>query len=211
MTTIAVIGTGNMGKGISQSFAKAGYQVFLGSRNLETSQQVASQIGQSLITGVSNAEAVERATIVFLAIPYQENNQTIRGLRGALRGKIVVDISNPLNPTYDGLTTKPDYSAAESVSELLPESRVVGAFKNTLAGVFYEPYFDGGQKSTVLVVGDDEQAKAEVIKLISALPFQALDAGGLQKARTIEQMTVLILGLSMKHNYNFHAGIRVIS
>lgn len=211
MTTIAVIGTGNMGKGIAQSFAKAGYQVFLGSRNRETAQEVAAQIGQSHITGVSNPEAVEHANIVFLAIPYQENNETIRKLRAALKGKIVVDISNPLNATYDGLTTKPDYSAAETIAALLPESRVVGAFKNTLAGVFYDPYFDGDQKSTVLVIGDDEQAKAEVIELISVLPFQALDAGGLQKARTIEQMTVLIIGLSMKHNYNWHAGIRVVS
>lgn len=211
MTKIAVIGTGNMGKGIAQCLAKAGHQVCLGSRNRRTGQEVASQIGQSGITGVSNAEAAERANIVFLAIPYQENNTTIRELRSALRGKIVVDISNPLNATYDGLTTNPDYSAAESVAEHLPESRVVGAFKNTLASVFSEPYFDGGKKSTVLVIGDDEQAKTEVINLISELPFQALDAGGLQKARTVEQLTVLLLGLSMKHNYNWHAGIRVLS
>lgn len=211
MTKIAVIGTGNMGKGIAQSFAKAGYQVFLGSRNHETAQEVAAQIGLSRITAVSNAEAAERANIVFLAIPYQENNETICELQTVLRGKIVVDISNPLNATYDGLTTKPDTSAAESVAALLPESRVVGAFKNTFAGVFYEPYFNDGQKSTVLVIGEDEQAKAEVIELISALPFQALDAGGLQKARTIEHMTVLLIGLNMKHNYNWHAGIQVVS
>jgi 8-hydroxy-5-deazaflavin:NADPH oxidoreductase len=211
MTTIAVIGTGNMGKGIAGSFAKASYQVFLGSRNRETAKEVAAQIGQSRITGVSNLEAVKRANIVFLAIPYQENNETINELKTALKGKIVVDISNPLNATYDGLTTEPDHSAAESVAAHLPESRVVGAFKNTLAGVFYEPYFDGDQKSTVLVIGDDEKAKAEVIELINELPFQALDAGSLQKARTIEQLTVLILGLSMKHNYNWHAGIRVVS
>lgn len=211
MTTISVIGTGNMGKAIAQSFAKAGYQVLLGSRNRKTAQEVAAQIGQLRITGVSNAEAAESANIVFLAIPYQENNETIRELRSALRGKIVVDISNPLNETYDGLTTKPDSSAAESVAALLRESRIVGAFKNTFAGVFYEPQFDGDQKSTVLVIGDDEQAKAEVIKLISKLPFEVLDAGGLQKARTIEQMTLLLIGLSMKHNYNWHAGVRVVS
>ena len=143
MTTISVIGTGNMGKAIAQSFAKAGYQVFLGSRNRETAQEVAAQIGQLRITGVSNTEAAESANIVFLAIPYQENNETIRQLRSALRGKIVVDISNPLNETYDGLTTKPDSSAAESVAALLRESRIVGAFKNTFAGVFNEPHFDG--------------------------------------------------------------------
>lgn len=85
----------------------------------------------------------------------------------------MIDISNPLNSENNGLTAAPDTSALEIIAAQLPESKVVGAFKNTLAGVFHTPLFDGGKNSNVFVSGDDQEAKAEVLELINSLPFEA--------------------------------------
>lgn len=210
MKKIAVIGTGNMGKAIAASFAEQGFTVFLGSREAERAQQLAAALHPS-VQGVSNTVAAHQGGIVFLAIPFQQNNSTINELQGALQGKIVVDISNPLNATYDGLTTPPDTSALEIIASQLPNSRLIGAFKNTFAGVFASPLLGEGEKSQVFVLGNDEAAKQEVIGLINTLPFTALDAGALHTARTIEQMTVLLIGLSTKHQYNWRAGYKVLS
>ncbi|WNR42696.1 NADPH-dependent F420 reductase [Paenibacillus roseipurpureus] len=211
MAKIAIIGTGNMGKGIASSFARAGHKVLLGSRSQEQAQEIAVQLKQVNIQGVSNAHAIQGAEIIFLAVPFQAVQDIITQHAPELSGKIIVDITNPLNASYDGLTTSADTSAAEIIAQQLPNSRVVGAFKNTFAGVFANPSFENERKSAVLVISDDEEAKAQVISLISELPFEVLDAGSLNNARTIEQMTVLLIGLSAKHNYNWHAGFAIVS
>ncbi len=209
MTTVAVIGTGNMGRGLAQVLSAAGHQVVLGSRQEERAIQVARELGEG-IEGRENVEAVREAQVCFLAIPFRENNETLRELKEQLAGKIVVDISNPLNNAYDGLITEPTTSAAELIARALPASRVVGAFKNTLAAIFSEPLFNG-DKSTVFVVGDDQAAKDSVLKIIRSLPFVPLDAGSLSVARTIEQMSVLLIQLVQRHQYNWRAALRVLA
>ncbi len=211
MSNIAVIGTGNMGKGIALALAAANHQVWLGSRSLDKAQEVVNELGLTQITAATNQAAAAEADFIFLAVPYQGLDDVANEIRTQAAGKVVVDITNPLNETYDGLLTSPDQSSAELVAELFPDSRVVGAFKNTFAGVFYEPVFEGDQTTTVLVIGNDEQAKSKVIQLINSLAFDALDAGSLQSARTIEQMTVMLIGLSMKYNYNWRAGFKLLA
>lgn len=209
MQTVAVIGTGNMGKGLAKLLADAGYQVVVGSRNAERAIQVAREIGSS-VEGKQNIDAVKDAQVCFLAIPFQRDNDTLLELRDHLSGKIVVDISNPLNASYDGLTTPATTSAAELIAGYLPASKVVGAFKNTLAAVFAEPLF-AGQKSAVFVAADDQEAKQTVLNLIQSLPFSAIDAGALSVARTIENMSVLLIQVSQKYQYNWRAAYQILA
>ena len=209
MQTIAVIGTGNMGRGLAKVLHEAGYAVHLGSRDATRAAQAAEEVGRG-VTGLGNTEAVRNADVIILAIPFEQDSATLRQLRPHVAGKIVIDIANPLNASFDGLTTSPETSAAELTAQQLPESRVVGAFKNTLAAVFHNPVFDG-QQSTVFVAGDDEDAKQTVLKLVDSLPFMAIDAGSLAAARTLEHMSVLLIQVSQRHQYNWRAAYRILS
>jgi NADPH-dependent F420 reductase len=210
MRNISVIGTGNMGKGLTKVFAEAGYHVYLGSREEAKAKEVAAELGNSLVQGMHYLEAVKHGDFVILAVGFQPNNPLLEEMKPFLKEKIVVDISNPLNDTYDGLTTDSGTSASQQIANQLPEVRLVGAFKNTFAANFSDPLF-GGLKSNVFVVGDDQKAKEAVIELINSLPFEALDAGGLNVAHTLENMTVMTIGLSMKYGYNWRAGYKVLA
>lgn len=209
MATVAVIGTGNMGRGLAKVLSEGGHTVILGSRNGERAEAVAREVGLGVV-GRENAAAVRDADVCFLAVPFAQENRTLHELREHLAGKIVVDISNPLNASYDGLVTEPTTSAAEWIAGMLPGSRVVGAFKNTLAAVFAQPVF-GEEQSTVFVVGDDEEAKQYVLGIIRTLPFVGLDAGPLSVARTLENMSVLLIQLVQKYDYHWRAGFRVLA
>ncbi len=198
-----------MGRGLAKVLSEAGHTVVLGSRDAGRAAAAAREVGPGVV-GRENAAAVRDADICFLAVPFAQENATLQGLRAHLAGKIVVDISNPLNASYDGLVTEPTTSAAELVAEMLPASRVVGAFKNTLAAVFALPVFEGAQ-STVFVVGDDEEAKQYLLGIIRTLPFAGLDAGALSVARTLENMSVLLIQLVQKHDYHWRAGFRVLA
>jgi predicted dinucleotide-binding enzyme len=108
----------------------------------------------------------------------------------ALKGKLVIDISNPFNEDYSDFITPWDSSGAEELRKSMPESRLVGAYKNVFWAVFDDPLFDG-TASDVLVVGDDDEAKREFFRLSEGTPFRYLDAGPLKNARAIERLTMI--------------------
>jgi predicted dinucleotide-binding enzyme len=111
-------------------------------------------------------------------------------LRPALCGKLLIDISNPFNDDYSDFILPWDTSGAEQIQARLPETRVVGAFKNAWWEVFDAPRF-GETLSDVLVVGDDPGAKQIFFELTQGTSFRYIDAGKLKNARTIERMTLL--------------------
>jgi predicted dinucleotide-binding enzyme len=111
-------------------------------------------------------------------------------LRPILRGKLIIDITNPFNHDYSDFILPWDTSGAEKLQALLPESRVVGAFKNVWWEVFDAPRF-GDTLSDVFVVGDDAGAKQTFFELTQGTPFRYIDAGNLKNARTVERMTLL--------------------
>jgi predicted dinucleotide-binding enzyme len=116
--------------------------------------------------------------------------ETLQPCAAALAGKLVIDIANPFNDDYSDYTTAWDDSAAEILQRALPAARIVGAFKNTWSDVFDAPLF-AGLASDVLIVGDDDAAKAGFRRLAAGTPFRYLDAGPLANARTVERLTLL--------------------
>ena len=104
LLTIAVLGgTGKEGKGLAYRWAKAGYRVLIGSRSSEKAVTAASEImelleGSSSVVGTTNNEAAEQADIVVLTVPFSAHRDTLEAVKGALKGKILVDVTAPLVP-----------------------------------------------------------------------------------------------------------------
>jgi len=216
--SIAVIGgTGPQGKGLGYRFARAGHSVVLGSRAAEKAQATATEVlgrlsaveGAGPVTGASNAEACERADLVLLAVPYDGHDELVSSL--PLAGKTLISCVNPLAFDKRGahglVIDGGEGSAAESAQRLQPDTTVVGAFHHVSAVTLWgeAEYLDG---EDVLVIGDDVEAKTQVIELASAVTGRpGIDAGKLRLARQLEPLTAVLI--SINRRYKTHSGLRV--
>lgn len=140
--------------------------------------------------------------IVFLAVPYQEAWKVVAEYGDGLAGKIVVDISNPVEvSTFERLTTEPGTSAAEELAELLRDrAEVVKAF-NTVFPKTLETGTVAGVPVDVFIAGDSEKAKTEISALVTASGLRAIDVGPLRRARELETMMLLIMRLQVNHRH----------
>ena len=186
MAHVSIIGSGNMGQAISGLAGKGGNTVEL----------ISSSDTDTVVTG----------DIVVLAVPYPSLAQVIAQRGAQLAGRVVVDITNPLNfETFDSLTVRADSSAAAEIAAALPESRVVKAFNTNFAGTLATGTV-GGQQTTVLIAGDDADAKAALVGVISAAGLRAVDAGGLKRARELEAVGFLQLTLAAAEKTSWTGG-----
>lgn len=213
--TIAIIGaTGNMGQAIAKSLAKEENRLLLFSSNLQKAQLLAEEIKSNNaavdVEGIAcPVDASWEADIIILAVPYQAEAETAKKIKDVARQKIVISISNPLNATYDGLVTPPDTSAAEELQKLLPDSKVIKAFNTTYAADFAQPVIDGKQ-TDAFIAGDHSSALTVVEELVRTAGFNPIIAGTLAVSRTLENMQLLMIQLTMKYNYNWHAGWKIL-
>lgn len=195
---ISVLGTGNMGKALVKQLASyIEGQVLWGSRNPEEAAELAKSFGLDQVAVVSYEDALQ-ADIIIPAFPAAAIMEWSVIHQEQIKHKIIVDISNPFNEDFSGFTTAWGESSAERLQSLLPESKVIGAFKNTFFKVFENPVFED-QKSDVLVTGDDEEAVHRFIECLKPLPFRFLHAGKLANNRTIERFTLLELELAVRY------------
>ena len=144
----------------------------------------------------STPEGSVSGDLVVLAVPYPAVADIIEKYGDQLAGKIVVDITNPLNfETFDSLVVPADGSAAAEIAAALPSSKVLKAFNTTFAGTLAAKAV-GPNPTTVLVAGDDADAKAALIDAVTAGGVQAVDAGSLSRARELEALGFLQLTLA---------------
>lgn len=212
--TIAVIGgTGNEGPGLALRWAKSGqYQVIIGSRQQEKAQRVTAELnarlGQDLIRGMINPEAAAAADLVVLTVPYSAHTSTLESIRSELSGKILVDVTVPLQPpNVSRVYIPPGGSATAEAQALLGDDvYVVAAFQNVGAAHLEEPHHS--IQCDVLVCSDHKSAKAEVIALARAAGMRALDAGPLQNAVVVEGLTALLIGINLRYKVK-GAGIQI--
>jgi NADPH-dependent F420 reductase len=194
----SVIGTGRMGQGLVKVLQGNVPNLKWGSRRKEKAEVLIRDNGyETAVTPASIDEALNSDIIIHSLwfrdlLPWAEEH------RSRLAGKIVVDIVNPFTEDFSDFTTDWDTSAAETLQALLPETRVIGAFKNTFFRVFDNPVHEG-LRSDVYVTGDDAAAKAAVLELLRTIPFRVLDGGALKNNRTIERMTLFERELAIRY------------
>ena len=209
---IAIVGgTGKEGQGLGMGWARAGQEVLVGSRVLERAQRVAEAInaavGRGAATGMLNQDAAAAGEIVVLTVPYDAHAETLQDIRESVRGKILVDVTVPLDPEKPRRLRIPlGGSATEEAQALLgPETRVVAAFQN-----ISHTHLAHGETNAcdILVCGDDADARQDVIKLAGLLGLRALDVGPARNARVVEGLTVLLMEINRRYKAR-GAGIRI--
>lgn len=213
--TIAIIGsTGNMGSALAKNLSKGNYRLLLKGIKEEALEKLVQDIKSTnpaadLEAIACPAEASWEADIIILATPYGAEKELAEKIREVANQKIVVSISNPLNETYDGMVTTPDTSAGEELQKLLPNAKVVKAFNTTFAADFATPVIDGKQVDA-FIAGNDDEAVKTVSELVTTAGFNPVLAGNLSVSRTLEAMQLLLIQLTMKNNYNWLAGWKIL-
>jgi hypothetical protein len=190
--SIAVIGTGNIGSGLARTLAAASLPVTVAGAGPEDGLDLSRKL--ELATGLrvkaaTVADAVAAARLVILAVPYG----AVADIAGQvdLSGKVVVDVSNPIEADFSGIVVGHTSSAAEEIQKLVPGARVVKAFNTVFAQVYEHGLAFGDRQVQTFVASDDAEAKADVIALARAAGFDPVDAGPLTNARYIEPLGYL--------------------
>ncbi len=213
--TIAVIGgTGAEGSGLAQRWAAAGYTVIIGSRMAEKGESVAAELAASLpwdgatLTGTDNGSAAEQADVVVFSVPYSAQAATLEQIKDYCDGKVLISVVVPLKPPKVAVVWQPEAgSAAREIQNFLGDRvRVTTAFQNISA--FHAQELESEVDCDVLVTGDDKEAKAVTMQLVSAAGFTPVDAGPLANASVVEGMTSLLIGINMRHKIK-NSGIRI--
>ncbi|HZB19518.1 MAG TPA: NADPH-dependent F420 reductase [Blastococcus sp.] len=190
MARVSIIGTGNMGQAIAALAAKGGNSVEL--------------------IGSADTEKQVTGDVVVLAVYYPAVADVLATRGDSFAGKVVVDITNPLDlATFDSLTVPADGSAAAEIAAALPQSRVLKAFNTTFAGTLAAGSV-GPLPTTVLIAGDDADAKALLAGIVTAGGLRAVDAGSLRRARELEALGFLQLTLAAGEKISWTGGFGLV-
>jgi 8-hydroxy-5-deazaflavin:NADPH oxidoreductase len=203
---IAIIGSGNVGSALAKASVKAGHDVVITAAHPENAERVAAEAGAQ--AAASNAEAVQGADIVVLAV-YRPSVQSVLDEVGEdLRGTVVVDPTNQPNEDFTGLADD-STSVAEGLQRQLPDARVVKALNTVFAPRMADPQADGMQLDGYYA-GDDESAKARVAELIESIGLRPLDVGGLRSARSLEHLGLLNMVLNARNGWPWQSGWKLL-
>ena len=209
-------GTGALGAGLARRWAAAGRAVAIGSRSAERAEEAAARVREAVagaeVEGLLNEEAAQRAEIVFLTVPFRAQSENLNNLREALRpGQILVDCTVPLAAAVSGKATRSlgvwQGSAAQQAQEMVPDGVTVVAALHTVGA---PSLADLGSEldEDILVCGDRKADKARVAALIESIEgLRAVNAGALEMARIVEQLTPLLISVNVR--YKAHAGIKL--
>lgn len=208
MSTISIIGSGDMAAAIGGLAAKAGHTAEVMSRNAAKARALAEQIGAT--TGTYGAALA--GEIVILAVPYSAALDVVKQYGEALSGKLLVDITNPVAPDFTSFVTPENSFGAQEIAKAAPaDAEVVKAFNTQFSHVLAAGPVEG-HPLDMFIAGDDSQAKARVSAFIESLGLRPMDTGPLLMARTLEHACLLSLGLvahSVKHT-NFSIGVSLL-
>ena len=210
MSSISIIGLGNMASALADRALAGGNSVEIIGRDPAKAKELAAALGGAT---VGTAGAAPAGEIVILAVPYASAAAVVSEYGDALHGKVLIDITNPVSPDFQGFVTPDGSSGAQEIAKAAPAGVHVFKAFNTL---FSHVLADGpaeGRLLDVFIAGDDAQAKTRVSAFIESLGLRPMDTGPLPMARTLENVALLQLGLvahSVKHT-NFFLGVSILS
>jgi 8-hydroxy-5-deazaflavin:NADPH oxidoreductase len=210
--SIAILGgTGKEGKGLAYRWAKAGMAVIIGSRSKEKAKETAQELNNSLnstrATGEENLTAAQLADIVVLSVPYSAHKPTMESIKSALPGKILVDVTVPLNPPkVTRVQMPPAGSAAQEARNVVGEGvEIAAAFQN----ISYEHLVNQEEiDCDVLVTGTSKETRATVLDLVELAGLKGWDAGPLENSMVAEGLTSILIHINKQYG-STHAGIKI--
>jgi 8-hydroxy-5-deazaflavin:NADPH oxidoreductase len=210
MSSISIIGLGNMASALADRALAGGNTVELIGRDAAKANELAGSLGGAIVGTPGTAPAGD---IVILAVPYASAVPVVSEYGDALHGKIVIDITNPVTPDITGLVTPDGSSGAQEIAKAAPAgAHVVKAFNTLFANVLAAGPSEG-RPLDVFIAGDDAQAKAQVSLFIESMGLRPFDAGPLPMAQALENAGLLEMGL-MTHSLNhtdFFLGVNMLS
>lgn len=210
MSSISIIGLGNMARALADRALAGGHAVEIIGRDQVKAKELAVALGGATVGEAGTAPAGD---IVIVAVPYAGAATVVSEYGDALDGKVIIDITNPIAPDAKGFVTPEGSSGAQEIAKAAPAgAHVVKAFNTVFSHVLAaDPA--AGRPLDVFIAGDDVQAKAHVSAFIESLGLRPLDTGQLPMGRALENVALLQLGLvahSVKHT-NFSLGLNILS
>jgi predicted dinucleotide-binding enzyme len=190
MSTISIIGAGNMATAIAGRIAKAGHTVEAINRDPAKARALADYLASGAVTGTYGATPA--GDIVILAVPYSGAAAVVADFGEALDGKVIVDIANPVAPDLLGLVTPHGSSGAQEIARVAPAGAPVVKAFNTIFGHVLAK----GGRLDAFIAADDAAAKARVSTFLESLGLRPLDVGGLHMAQTLEALGLMMIGLA---------------
>ena len=215
--SIAILGgTGPEGLGLARRWARAGETIIIGSRDAARAEQAAADLKKmvgdsSQLSGMENSDAAAKASVIVLTVPFSGHAGLLKQIKPAIQPEaVVIDTTVPLAASVGGRATRTlgiwEGSVAQQTAELVPKGvSVAAAFHNASAELLNS---DEPVECDVLVCSDQTAATAVALDLAAKIPgVRGIDAGRLENARTVEQITALLIALNIKHKG--HSGIRI--
>ncbi|HEV3377588.1 MAG TPA: NAD(P)-binding domain-containing protein [Thermoleophilaceae bacterium] len=206
---VTIIGTGNMARAIGRRVVAGGHRLTVLGKDVEAAEAAVGDIG-----GDGSAEAGRSGDpiadeVVVLAVYYPDAVAAVEQYGDGLSGKVLVDITNPVNETYDDLVTPPDGSAAQELANA-SGARVVKAFNTTFANTLNEGQV-AGQPLDVFLAGDDDDAKAKVASLAEDAGLRPVDVGPLRRARELEAAGLLHMSVQGTLGTGFGSALKILA
>ncbi|MGI9047874.1 MAG: NADPH-dependent F420 reductase [Rubrobacteraceae bacterium] len=210
---VTIIGTGNMAGGIATRLLAGGHDVTVLGTEADKAKELAGELSDSggSVGSGTTSDPIE-GEVVVLAVPYEAAAPLVQEYGEGLSGKVVVDITNPVDwESMDGLVTPPDSSAAEEIQKSAPEgARIVKAFNTTFAATLVDSQV-AAHPLDVFVAGDDEEAKETVARLVRDGGLVAIDVGALRRARELERLGFLGITLQEPLGLDFQSTWKLVN
>lgn len=200
MTSVTIIGAGNIGGAVARLALTAGADVQVLTRD----PQKAAAVDPAVTPGTVGDPVT--GDVVVLALPYPALDEVVGQYPDGFAGRVVVDVTNPVDfATFDALVVPAGSSAAAGLAERLPEARVLKAFNTTFAATLATGTV-GPLPTTVLIAGDDADAKAALAVVVEGGGLRAVDAGSLKRAHELEALGFLQLTLAAGEKTSWTTG-----
>jgi 8-hydroxy-5-deazaflavin:NADPH oxidoreductase len=207
---VTIIGTGNMARGIGSRVLAGGHDLTVVGKDFERAEAVAADIaGAGTVKTAVSGDPIE-GHVVVLAVYYPDALGAAEQYADQLAGKVVVDITNPVNESFDGLVVPPDGSATEELAALAGGARWVKAF-NTMFAIPLKSGTVAGHKLDVLLAGDDADAKGKVAALARDGGLNPIDVGPLKRARELEAAGLLHMGVQNELGTGFASALTILA
>jgi 8-hydroxy-5-deazaflavin:NADPH oxidoreductase len=207
---VTIIGTGNMARAIGRRVLDGGHRLTLVGKDREHADEAAGVLGGNGEVATAVFGDPVDGDVIVLAVYYDDARGAVERYRDELAGRTVVDITNPVNESFDALVVPPDGSATRELEQIAPDAHFVKAFNTTFANTLTSGEV-AGQPLDVLLAGDDEKAKGAVATLARDGGLNPIDAGPVRRARELEALGLLHMSVQGELGTGFASTVKILS